>query len=303
MAFPVDGTQKLVVLGSESIIYPRPPVNAPWQMADSGTVETVADKTSTGYCYAIRYHSKYVYIGSCQDFERRANQHSRLCSGSRRVVLFMVAVMSRGEEVDFVVLWKGECTLPYLRAMEQYFMEMHNTRCPSDASDTDLLTFEDDHVIQLNRNRSSTDTNLLQKIRSEHGVSGGVMVVSCSKCKDDLLQVGKEVREYSRDSHLFLFKLLGCIQKYSTEDSKSSTSAYNLSLEFTDMLTSCSAEKDGNATRSLVKRALLQFHPDRMKQAEVGIVLTSLQTLKRCWEEHHIETHPAITRKRKEREE
>ena len=86
------------------------------------------------YGVLFRPLGTFVYIGSSSrlDGEREA-EHSDLRGGARRVAVAFAQLRWQplADHFEFQELWRGECTLRQLKAVEQFMMDRGTARASS----------------------------------------------------------------------------------------------------------------------------------------------------------------------------
>ena len=118
--------------------------------------------------YGMRYVpvNCYVYVGHTHNKPQRFEAHTNLTSGCRRVAIALAQPNVQPIAEHFVLeeLWTGACSPTEARAIEQFYMDKHDTRIPCRpregiTKDIDLINGAEPR--QLNVNRACKDAALL----------------------------------------------------------------------------------------------------------------------------------------------
>lgn len=96
----------------------------------------MSDESTEKYsciAYGIVYlpTKTFVYVGHTKRRDGvRSSEHYNLSSGARRVVTAFAQEWLTPNDAffEFVVLWNGRCTASQIKAVEQYFIDLHDTR-------------------------------------------------------------------------------------------------------------------------------------------------------------------------------
>lgn len=115
--------------------------------------------------YGLRFLAKnvIVYVGHTgRARDDRQAEHFNLASGARRVITAFAQPRFQPTVDHFALeeLWSGECTLAEACAIEQLFIDKHDTRVhprPSNGITADIDLFQDAEPLQLNVVRACTD--------------------------------------------------------------------------------------------------------------------------------------------------
>lgn len=120
--------------------------------------------------YGIKFLPKgtFSYVGHTGRGEAcRGSEHFNLASGARRVVTAFAQSQHQPTKDYFAMeeLWSGECTLEEVRAIEQHFINKHNTRVhprPTNGITADIDLFEGKAPLQLNVAKACKDVGMVE---------------------------------------------------------------------------------------------------------------------------------------------
>jgi hypothetical protein len=163
--------------------------------------------------YGLEYipARKYVYVGKTARGTNssgeviRGSEHRNLASGSRRVVIAFAQphLQPVVDYFRFEELWNGECSVEESHAIEQHFMDIHNTRIsprPTNGVTKDIDIFNGEPPLQLNVLRSCTDPSAValagKRVARERSVVDSRCIVQMTATKHilaDMLLVAVEV--------------------------------------------------------------------------------------------------------------
>ena len=119
--------------------------------------------------YGLRYLllNLYVYVGHTHNKLQRFGSHINLTSGCRRVAIALAQPNVQPVTQHFVLeeLWSGACSPSEARAVEQFYMDKHNTRVvhrPTNGVTKDIDLINGASPRQLNVARACKDASLVK---------------------------------------------------------------------------------------------------------------------------------------------
>ena len=212
-----------------------------------------------------------VYIGSSSrlDGEREA-EHSDLRGGARRVAVAFAQLRWQplADHFAFQELWRGECTLRQLKAVEQFMMDRHNTRVerrPTDgvARDVDLMR-EGAEPMQLNVTRACADAQLLewarQRVERDSAIVRVLTPTERERTRHAFELERLHLEEVAEATAVVAARRLA--DKYAALPGRERVGVKEIHTDLNRVYTALSPD-DGDDVRRLCRAKLLAFNEDR----------------------------------------
>jgi len=223
--------------------------------------------------YGIKYipNDVIIYVGHTGRREGvRSGEHSNLASGARRVVTaYAQGWLTPNEKFfEYVVLWNGYCTLDQIKAIEQYFINLYDTRIfprPTNGitKDNDLMKYGS-HPSKLNINMACRDQTLIEWATSRVRHDLAIVAVPTELEKLDLDHELAVVNVYMKNAakQTAVVVLTSLVGKYRNLESMNMVCVTDIHVDL-NSVSVVAVEDDGPELKALLQNRLQLYNVDR----------------------------------------